>query len=497
MQPVLDQLSGTLGDLMPDLLRALAILIVGWLAAYVVSSLVRSGLKRADLDGRLARWTGAERGARRPEAERWIARGVYYLILIAVLIAFLQSLRLTVTDEPVRQLLTQLLEFGPRLLGGALLLLVAWILATVLRQAVSGLLRLAKLDERLGGRAGLEKGERAPISATLATATYWVVFLLFLPAVLGALALEGLLGPVRGMTDKILLFLPNLFASALALVLGWFVARIVQRIVTNLLQATGADRLGERIGLDKAFGAVSLSGLLGLIAYVLILVPVVITSLGALQLDTITRPAVDMLASILAAVPSIFAAVLLLVLAYAVGRFLAGLATSLLTGAGFDALMARLGLARAEGKGDPTPSSIAGYLTLVMVMLFAAIEAARLLGFATLAGLMARFTIFAGQVILGLIVFGVGLYVARVAALTVRSSGASQAPLLAAAARVSIVVLAGAIALNQMGLGDEIIRMAFGIVLGAVAVAAALAFGLGGRDVAARRLQRWLEAMEK
>jgi hypothetical protein len=129
-------------------------------------------------------------------------------------------------------------------------------------------------------------------------------------------------------------------------------------------------------------------------------------------------------------------------------------------------------------------------------MLFASIEAAGLLGFENLSALLSDFLGFAGQVILGLVVFGVGLYLANLAAQTVRSTGAAQAGLLAAAARISIIILAGAIALRQMGLANEIIELAFGLLLGSVAVAAALAFGLGGRDLAARQIEEWQRSLK-
>jgi len=57
--------------------------------------------------------------------------------------------------------------------------------------------------------------------------------------------------------------------------------------------------------------------------------------------------------------------------------------------------------------------------------------------------------------------------------------------------------LAGAMALRQMGLADEIISLAFGLTFGAVAVAAAIAFGVGGRDLAGRKLQEWEESLRK
>ena len=98
---------------------------------------------------------------------------------------------------------------------------------------------------------------------------------------------------------------------------------------------------------------------------------------------------------------------------------------------------------------------------------------------------------FSGQVLLGLVIFGIGMYLANLAGRVIDASEVDQAPLLAVAARVSILALAGAMALSQMGLASDIINMAFGIVLGAIALALALAFGLGGREVAARQLEEW------
>jgi hypothetical protein len=496
MQVIWDQITRLVGAYIPNLIAALAILIVGWLVALIVSAIVRGVLRRTSLDNRLARLIMGEKAAEGVEMERQIARGVYYLIMIFVLIAFFQALGLTLITEPLNQLLIQVFQYAPRLLGAGLLLLIAWIVASVLKFALSRVLTAAKIDERLGSEAGLEEEERVPLAQTLGNAMYWLVFLLFLPAVLSALELEGLLEPVQGMINQILGFLPNIFAAGLILAIGWFVARIVQQIVTNLLAAIGADRLSERVGLAPVLGERRLSGLLGLVVYVLILIPVLIAALNALALEAITRPASNMLNAILEAIPAIFAAILVVVIAYVVGRVVAGLIANLLTGVGFNAVLARLGLGKEPAEGERTPSEIVGYLVLVAIMLFAAIEASRLLGFVLLADLVSEFTAFAGQVVLGLIIFTIGLYLANLAANTVQASGAAQAGWLAMAARVSILVLAGAMALRQMGLANEIINLAFGLLLGAIAVAVALAFGLGGREIAAREVEGWLQSLK-
>jgi hypothetical protein len=129
-------------------------------------------------------------------------------------------------------------------------------------------------------------------------------------------------------------------------------------------------------------------------------------------------------------------------------------------------------------------------------MLFASVEAAGLLGFENMAQLLANLLEFVGRVGVGLVAFGVGLYLANLAASTIRASGNPQAGLLATAARIGILVLAAAIALRQMGLANEIIEVAFALLLGSIAVAFAIAFGLGGRDLAAKQIEEWRDGLK-
>jgi hypothetical protein len=185
MQPFqvfLEQMAQLVGGYIPNLIAALAILIIGWLVALIISAIVRGVLRRTTLDDRLARWIMGEEAVRGIEVERQIGRGVYYLIMLFVLIAFFQTLGLTIITEPLNRLLVQVFQYAPRLLGAGLLLLIAWIVASALRLVISRVLTAAKIDERLGSEAGLEEEKRVPLAQTLGNAVYWLVFLLFLPA---------------------------------------------------------------------------------------------------------------------------------------------------------------------------------------------------------------------------------------------------------------------------------------------------------------------------
>jgi hypothetical protein len=317
---------------------------------------------------------------------------------------------------------------------------------------------------------------------------------LFTPAVLGALKLEGLLAPVEAMVARALTFVPNIVSAGLLLVVGWFVARIVQRLTTNVLSTGGLDRLSERTGLSKIMGTQQLSSVIGTVVYALILVPVAIGALNALRLEAVTAPASRMLETFFQAVPAIFAAALLLVVAYVAARLLSGLVCNVLRGVGFDGMPQKMGLSKPAA-GEQTPSDFAAGLTTVAVMYFGAIEAARLLGLQNIVALGMSIAVLAGRILLGLIVFALGLYLANLAAKAVHKTGVAQADLLALVGRIAVLGLAGAMALRQMGIANEIIELAFGLTLGAVAVASAIAFGLGGRDAASQAIGEMREKL--
>lgn len=491
MQNIIDEVTRLTGAYIPSLVAALAILILGWLIALAVSAVVRAALRRTTLDNKIAKLIVGEEKAETIEIEKGVAKGVFYLLMLFVIVAFFQTLGITLITEPLTMLLNELFVYAPKILGAGIILLVAWVIATLLRQGITRGLGMTKLDEKLGKQAGFEEKQHLPLTKSLGDAAYWLVFLLFLPAVLSTLNMEGILRPVQGMLNKVLEFLPNILTAAIIFILGWFIARIVQKIVTSLLTAAGAEKLGEKAGLSKVMGDKGISSIIGIVVYVFILIPVIIAALNALALDAITQPASNMLNIIFGALPALFAAALILIIAYAVGRLLSGLVTNLLASVGFNNLFVWLGLKKEVSEGKQSPSGIVGSLVLIATMLFAAIEASRLIGFTEFAGLISQFLVFGSHIIFGLAIFAVGLYIANLIAQKILTTENAQAAMLALAARVSIMVLAGAMALRQMGLANEIITLAFGLMLGAIAVAVAIAFGIGGRELAARKLEEW------
>ncbi len=502
-----------------NLIWAVGILLIGLIVATLVSSVVGGLLKKTTIDNRLAAWvTGRPEGEDSPQVEKWISAAVFWIIFIFFLVAFFNQLNLTAVSQPLNTFLNQITGFLPKL-GGALIWLgIAWVLATVAKLAVSRVMRTFSVDERLNQEVGTAPNERPLLlSDTVANALYWFIFLLFLPLILDSLELQQALLPVNNLLNQILAAIPKILEAVLIGFVGWLLAMVVRRIVTNLLTAAGADSLGARFGISRTSGGQSLSWIVGTIVYVLILIPTAIAALNALDIQAISQPAIAMLNTVLGAIPNIFTAALILVVAYILGRWIGDLVTNILTGIGFNNVFSWLGvspkpsLSIAQNRLDTdatvlqsepgiparTPSEFVGIVVQVGIILFAVVAATDVLRIPALTAIVSGIVVVAGKVLSGLIVFAIGLYLANLAFSLIASSGTRQARLLGQAARIAIIAFVLALALQQMGIGSDIVNLAFGLLLGAIAVGIALAFGLGGRDIASEQIREWLAAFKQ
>ncbi len=261
----------------------------------------------------------------------------------------------------------------------------------------------------------------------------------------------------------------------------------------NLLQVVGFDRVGEKAGLS---GKVSLSQLTGLLVFIFVFVPALVAALNTLQIDAISGPATQMLSAFMAAIPDIFAAVIILSVAYLLARFISGLLSNMLDGLGANALPAKMGLTSA-GLEDFSVSNFVARVVSIFIMLFAAVEAANQLGFGQVSEIVSTLIEFAGQVLLGAVILTAGFWVAGLAHKAVVNISGESASAMAGILRAAILGLVLAMGLRAMGIADDIVNLAFGLMLGAIAVAFALSFGLGGREAAGKQMEYWLAKMRK
>lgn len=464
------------------ILAAVAILLVGWIIALIVAAGIKKLLSKLNTNAKLSSATG-----HRSNIESIVSRVVFWLVLIIAVIGALNVLNLTSVSGPFSSMIQQFLLFIPQLLAAVAVGFIAWIFANLVKVGLSKLLNRTQLDEKLSQEVGV-----SPISENISEIVYWLILLLFLPIVLSILGLTGLLYPVQNMVNEAVLYLPNIFMAGIIVFVGYILAKIVRGIVEGLLSSLNVQHQAEKIGLFKNS---SLPKVLGSFVFAIVIITSLIVAFEALGVEAISQPATAMLYEIMNAIPHIIAAGLILILAYVVSRFVAKLVVEVVAGTGVDEIPAKLDVQRFLG--DTKISCIVGYFIVFFTMLFAVSEAANRLGFDQVSGLIAMFIQFGSSIILGAVILVIGFWLANIVANVVQRGEYNSSRWLANLVRVLIMGLVVAMGLRAMGIADSIVNLAFGLTLGAVAIAFALAFGLGGRQPAERLLTDLIDKAKK
>jgi hypothetical protein len=325
-------------------------------------------------------------------------------------------------------------------------------------------------------------------------------------AALQFLGFARILAPINELVTEIFIFLPRLIGAGLIFFVGLVLSRIVKRLVETVLTAANIDGLLARVGIGSTEGTVrtdpaavppgafpgatraSIARAAGVLVYALIIIPFAIAALQVLGIEAISGPATAMLNEILAAIPRVLAAALWIGIAFIAAKFLKTIIEAILPPTGFDDAILSTGVLPANA----FPSRIVANIAMVAIILAASIEAARQLGGDEIAIFLAQVTALGGKVIFGTLIIVAGIFLARIIAKLV-GSGTGEGGYAQTIVRYAIIALFTAIGLTFMGLADQIVMLAFGLILGSAAIACALAFGLGGRDAAARVLERWAD----
>lgn len=474
------------GDLATGIISfvvGLVILLIGYIIARIVSGVVRKGLNGVGLDSRLSGVMGNNSSF---SITSILATVVFWLIMLIALTAFFTQVNLGPVSDIFNDLVGSATGFLPKLISAVVLGAIAYGIAYVVRMLINNAGEAAGLDARLTKTGATSAEGGMSITRSLASAAFGLILLFFLPGILGALEMDGMLGPVQGLMDTMLAFIPNLIGAAIIFGIAYFVAKIVREILTNILVAVGVDNLGAKAGMSD----LKISKLGGTLVYVMILIPAAIAALDRLGVAAISGPATNMLNMIMESIPGFIGAFAVLGISYFIGKFITGLLTELLASTGVDSIPAKLGI-----NMNTSLSSIINYLVMGFIMLFAATEAANMLGFASLNTVISQILGFAGQVLMGVIIIGIGLFIANAARDIILRTGGDNAATLGNIARYGILALTTVMGLQQMGLGEGVVGDVFTILIAAMGVAAALAFGLGGREVAGREADRFVKSL--
>ncbi|RII30411.1 MAG: hypothetical protein CXR30_05345 [Geobacter sp.] len=221
------------------------------------------------------------------------------------------------------------------------------------------------------------------------------------------------------------------------------------------------------------------------------------------KVDIMLEPVREFLLQIAGFLPKLALALAVFVIGWLLAKLARFAIIKGLRAINFNVLTERAGLEDFLNQGgiQTDTTGIFGLLIYWLVILAALIIGFNSMGLTYITGLLGEVVLFVPKVIVALLIIAFGAYFARFVGNAVvtycKNIAIQDADLLGKLAQYAIMTFVVLIALDQVNVGGDIVRESFLIVLAGVVFALALAFGLGGKDVAAELIERWWPRREK
>lgn len=382
------------------------------------------------------------------------------------------------------EFINSILRSVPDVIYAILLLVVAFIAANVVKSLVVKLLKAVKA-EKLFGKIGVKEEAAKGSMEFVAKLAYFVTFLLFLPGVLDKLGMQSVSSPITGMVNSFLGFIPKLVAAGIIIAVGVFIANIVKELLVPVLKAIKVDTLQEKAGI-KASDSTAVSNIIANIVYGAILLIAITSALEQLGIAAISNPANSIVSTIFAYIPSVFAAIVVIAVGVFIAKLVAKLLENLLAGVGADSLIEKI-------TGNPEKKVvlskvISAIVKYVLVIIFL-VQGLNILNLPVLTEVGAAIIGYMPAALSAALILAVGIFAANTAeALLVKKFPSAKASALIA--KVAVYVLVAFLCLSQLGVATVIVETTFILIIAALCVAFAVAFGVGGRKFAADQLEK-------
>ncbi len=375
-------------------------------------------------------------------------------------------------------------NFLPDLLGALLVLLIGWLIARGIKALIVKMLRKTSWDERVFGRDNIED-----TNVFVGNIFYYLIMIIVLLIVLEILGISEVLTPLENMINEFLLFIPNLIGAVLIAFIGYVLAKFV----ANLIHIGGGiiDRWVDKTGFKDTEKLVDI---VRKIVFIVIFIPFLIQAFNTLQLDAISEPANDILYGFTELIGEIVIAALILLVFIWGGKYLANFLEDLFRSLGLDRTAEKIQIHNMIGAGQSLSKLVANLIYFFLVF-FGIITAVEILGLSRLTEILHDILEITGQILFGIVILAIGNYISLLIYNTMTRSGKNH--FIAGVVRWAALALFIAIALRTMGIANEIVELAFGLILGAIAVAVALSYGLGGREAAGEHFRDIIQKFRK
>jgi hypothetical protein len=201
--------------------------------------------------------------------------------------------------------------------------------------------------------------------------------------------------------------------------------------------------------------------------------------------------------------PHLMGALAILILGWLVAKVTQVGITKTLKALKVDVLSEKAGVEEFLKQGGLQQSSIdiLGVLVYWILMLIILLVSLNSMGLQTASDLLNRIILYIPNVIVSVFVLIIGLFFAKflqgILSTYLNNAGVKNSNILSSLARYAVLIFVISVAMEQLSIGKELVISAFQIAFGAICLALALSFGIGGRDWASKIINKYMEEHEK
>ncbi|HFI2446931.1 TPA: mechanosensitive ion channel [Streptococcus suis] len=388
-----------------------------------------------------------------------------------------------------------LLSALPGVIRMLVLVIIAFALAGLLRKLTLSGLNKIQFSQKLQEWGVIKPEDNGQsLIKTLGQLVYFLVILFFLPSILSGLNISSTVDPISSMFEKFFAFIPNMIAAGLILFVGTFFCKFIKGLLTGVLERLDIDAWYTKVtGQEKLpFDSKQIISVLSTVVYVLIFIPILTLALETLGITSISQPIVTILNQVIGILPNVLVALVLIAVGSFVAKLIGNLLENLLETAGINNYSKYL-FAKEEANFEL--SAIITQVVRAIIIVFFFIQAIQVLNLQVFNAVGSALLAYLPSLISAIAIVILAIIASNLVANFLQK--VTDSPLIITIVRYLMIVFAVFMALDQLKFAQHIVQSTFTIVLGALAVAFALAFGLGGRDFAARQLEKLEKKIDK
>lgn len=361
-------------------------------------------------------------------------------------------------------------------ISALLIIILGWLIAKVVKTLID------KISDRSGLNNTLSNS-KVRFGDLISKLAYYLIMIFVFMLALDKLGMTSVLEPIKELLNGFTQFIPNIVGAGLVGYIGYMLATIVSELVS--LSGGTIQKFTPKLNLPENINIVTI---LKKVVFIFIFIPLLIAALNILNIDSISQPATNMLEIFFAAIPKILVATLILIIFIIGGKFLSNLLKDLLDSLNLNEILKSANLDSFTGKANV--EKLISNIVYAFIVLFGIMTAIDKLEFSKLSEIMNTVLNLAGNILFGLVILAIGNWIATIASKNFMKSDDNK--FVGSIVKVAILAVFLAIGLGKMGIADDIINLAFGITLGAVALTVVLSFGLGGREAGGKQMEKIL-----